>query len=916
MLALPASAAAAGRCGDHPWCDTSLSPGVRADLLLGEMTLEEKISLMAGDDLAGVFTGNPATGTSDGIPRLDIPTVYYSDGPVGPREGRATAMPGPLALASGFDPELARAVGVAIANEVKNKGNDVVHAPTVDIMRTPLAGRTFEGYGEDPFLASALGVAWVQGAQSEGVIANVKHYAPNSQEGQVGAPPLGALVGGRFTVDAVVDERTLREIYLPPFEDAITRGDAGSVMCAYNRINGFPACESPELLQRILRRDWGFDGFVLADYGFAQKSTVASANNGLDLEMPIEGWYSPLALGAAVSSGQVSETTIDERVGNILRTMFRFGLFDREPYPSNDGLIDVAAHAAIAQRVEEQGIVLLENDGALPLEASRLRSIAIVGADAMAYKGGGGSSAVRPFSFTSPRDAIAARAGPGVEIRYDPGRDAGAAATAARGADVALVFVSDHTTEGADKPCIALRCAAPDPAGGGQPGTAGRPDPDALIDAVAAANPNTVVVLETGGPVLTPWVDKVSAVVEAWYPGQEAGAALARVLFGDADPGGRLPVTFPVSEGDIPAAGNPRQYPGVLETAEYSEGVFAGYRHYDERGITPRWPFGHGLSYTSFVLRGLRVEPAAGGGPAATVGATVTNTGSRAGVAVPQLYVGHPSAGVPQPPRQLKGFRKLALGPGESTRVRFRLDRRAFAHWDVAADDWAVAPGCYGVFVGRSSRDLPLRGTVAQSGLPASAARPVGRGVRFSLGGHGGVDVDVLKVARGSRVLRARRVVRRFSGRRASFTWNGRGAGVTDGWYVARIRLRGSGGGAAVRRFALERRRGRFRRRPSFARGPSCDPIRRFSLSRPVFGGRRGAPLGIAVRVSQRARVSLTARRGRRVVRRFRARTVPAGRTRRLRLPAAGLPRGRYTIRVAARRGGGVVRAALGARRL
>ncbi len=692
MTAAPAQAA--GRCGSHPWCDTSLSPERRAALLLAALTPDEKYSLMGGDDLAGVATGNPATGTSDGIPRLDVPTIYYSDGPVGTREGNATAMPAPIALAAGFDSALARQVGVAIADEVRKKGNDVVHAPTVDIMRTPLAGRTFEGYGEDPWLSSRLAVRWIQGAQSQGVIGNVKHFAPNSQEGAPpGAPPLTSAVGSRFVVDARVDPRTLREIYLAPFEAAVKEADVGTIMCAYNRLNGSPACENRELLDRILRREWGFDGFVVADYGFATKSTAGSANNGLELDMPLPFFYSRPNLAAAVASGQVSPATIDLRVGNILRTLFKFGAFDRAGYPANDALIDKAGHDAVARHVEEQGMVLLRNRGMLPLNPSRLKSIAVIGSVADAYKGGGGSSAIKPFSFSTPRAEIARRAGPGVQVRYDDGEDPQRAAAVARGADVALVFASDTATEGVDKESLAT-------------------EDDELVNAVAAANPRTTVVLETAGPVLTPWRERVNAIVEAWYPGQAAGRAIARVLFGDADPGGRLPATFPRRTEDVPTAGDREAYPGVIEV-QHKEGVFVGYRHYDERRLEPAFPFGHGLSYTTFSYRGLRIRK--GRGNTAAVSVEVRNTGRRTGTEVAQLYLGlpEPGAGVRQPPRALKGARKLTLRPGQRRRVGFRLDERALSYWNEGARRWRVAPGCYRVEAGRSSRDIRARGVLA-----------------------------------------------------------------------------------------------------------------------------------------------------------------------------------------------------------
>ena len=729
--AVPGARAAAGRCGDvaeRPWCDASKTPAERTRLLLEAMTLDEKLSLMAGDDLFGVVTGSPSTGTSDGVPRLGIPTLYLSDGPIGPREGQATAMPGPLALASTFDPSLARATGIAIADEVRHKGNDLVHAPTVEPMRTPLAGRTFEGYGEDPLLASLLGVEWIRGAQSRGIIGNVKHFAPNSQEGVQGAPPLTGSVGSRFLADAIVDERTLREIYFPAFEAAVKRAGAGAVMCAYGALNGDFACESEYLLQEVLRDDWGFDGFVIADYGFAMKSTAGSANAGTDLEMPIPGWYMPSNLRAAIAAGQISEATIDARVGAILRTLFRFGFFDRNDYVADDNAIDKAAHADVARRVAARGMVLLQNrDRALPIDARRVESLAVIGEPATTYVEGGGSSAVDPFAFHAPLDAIRARAGSRVDVRYDAGSDTAAAADAARGADAAIVFVRDATTEGSDKPCLALRCGAIDPVGGTAPaGTLGRDDPDALVDAVAAANPRTIVVMLTGGPVLTPWADRVDAVVEAWYPGQEAGPAIASVLFGDADPGGRLPVTFPVDEADIPTAGNPAQYPGIGTRVEHSEGVFIGYRHYDEHGIEPRWPFGHGLSYTTFALDRLRLRRAGG---TVEVSFDVRNTGRRRGIAVPQVYLGLPSPrpDVPQPPRALKGFRSIELEPEERRRVRVTLDPRSFAYYEVASGSWQVAPGCYRVSVGTSSRDTKLRAVIAQGSSCAGSPLKVPR---------------------------------------------------------------------------------------------------------------------------------------------------------------------------------------------
>jgi beta-glucosidase len=711
------TAAAAGRCGDvaqRPWCNTSLSPDARAGSLLGALTNDEKISLLGGDDLFGVSGGaHTHTGTSTGVDRVGLPTVYFSDGPVGPRQGPATAMPTPMGLAATFDRTLAFHYGEVVANEVRSKGNDVVFAPTVNIMRTPLNGRTFEAFGEDPFLDAQTTIRWIQGAQSQGVIANVKHYAANNQEGQdptgrTGMPGsvLGAgLVGLRYLSNSVMDERTLREIYLPHFEAAIKQGKAGSVMCSYNLLNGQYACENTHLLQDILEREWGFNGFVLADYGAAH-NTIASLNNGLDFD-PWPGFaYSPGAVSAAVASGASSQATVDEHVRRILRTLFAFGFFDRAAYVDDDAQIDKQANARTAQKVEESAITLLENRGALPLNASKLKSIAIVGSEADKFKTGGGSGNVRPFFFATPRQAITSRAGPNVKVNVDDGSDAARAAAVAKASDVAIVFAGDYETEGADRQCLTLEC----------PNYNG--DQDALIEQVAAANPNTIVVLETGGPVLTPWRNRVKALVEAWYPGEQAGPAIARVLFGDVDPGGRLPVTFPRQEADLPTAGDPEAYPGVGQDVRYKEGVLVGYRWFDAKGLQPAFPFGFGRSYTSFAYRDLRIRPAAGGALGGTVSIDLVNTGGRTGFEVPQLYLGlpQPGAGLVQPPKQLKGYEKVSLGPGKSRRVTFPLDARSVSYWDVGSNGWKAVRGCYEVMVGRSSRDVLQHGSLSVGG--------------------------------------------------------------------------------------------------------------------------------------------------------------------------------------------------------
>ncbi|MHA7833615.1 MAG: beta-glucosidase [Algiphilus sp.] len=749
-----APGASASRCGDHAWCDTRKSAEARGELLVAAMSLQQKIDYLAGDDPASAASCDPYCGIVNGIPELDIPPIRMNDGPVGVRGGPATALPIPLALAATFDPALARETGAVVGNETRLKGNDLVHAPVADLVRNPLAGRTFETFGEDPLLATRFTVEWTKGLQSEGVLANVKHYLMNTQEGIGGVPPLVAAVGGRSLVNVVIDERTLREIYLPPYEFAVKEADVASMMCAYNLLNGVPACSSPFLLQQLYE-EWGFDGFLVTDYYFAQKDTVQTANTGAVIEMPFALFYQQPLLQLAVQSGQVEEATLDGHLKAVFRTLFRFGFFDRAAYTRDESRIDQQAHAEVARRTVEQGSVLLRNQGALPL-SSDVKRIAVIGLSATERPTGGGSSFVTPFRFKTPLEGIQARAGEGVEVTYTEGRDLQAATDAAAQADVAIVFANALATEGVDKFCLALDCTLADvpdslllnilPTGsdvlnlaldpvlsqspiaetleqafapillGGQPLPVSHRNQDALISTVAAANEKTVVVLQTGGPVLTPWREEVAAILEIWFAGQEVAPALAAILFGDTDPGGRLPVSFPINETDTPVAGDPTRYPGLANQAQHSEGVFIGYRWHDENDIAPAYAFGHGLSYTAFSFEALRVTTQADG--TLQVQARVTNTGARAGWAVPQLYVGlpEPSDSVAQPPAALKGFAKYWLQPGETRALQFDLSKRDLSYWDTGQSDWVLAPGCYRILLGRSSRDLPLQAEHAVNG--------------------------------------------------------------------------------------------------------------------------------------------------------------------------------------------------------
>jgi beta-glucosidase len=714
LLGAAAPAQAAGRCGDHPWCDTALTPDQRADLLVQALTPDERIGLLAGDHFEGVGGGEGThTGNADGVERVGLPSFFQTDGPIGVRQGKATSFPSSMALGSTFDRKLARAYGAAVGNEAKLKGNDLVYGPTINMLRTPLWGRSFETYGEDPYLTARLGVEWIEGLQGQGVMANAKHFAVNNQEGR-GTQPQG-IEGSRYMVDARVDERTLREIYLPQFEAAVREAKAGSVMCSYNKLNGPHACENEPLLKGILRGDWGFKGFVLADYG-ASKHIDTGLRAGLDYEpFPYIDWdggenYTPLNIQLAIATGRTDQGMVDAAAKRLLSGLFAFGFFDRGGYADDDTRIDQTAHTRVARATAERGTVMLKNARALPLDTSKLRSIAVLGVDADAFVNGGGSSDIDPYQFVSPLAAIRDRAGKGVDVRFDRGDDADRAAGVARDSDVAIVVAADASSEGVDKPCLGIDCGrAPN-------------DPTAdvkreeLIEKVTAANPRTIVVLETAGPVLTPWRDKAAALLEAWYPGSVAGPALAAVLFGDAEPGGRLPATFPAREDDGPAGGKPERYPGVNNVVEYSEGVLMGYRWYDSQRIAPAYPFGYGLSYTRFAFRGLKVRKARRG-VGATVTVTVANRGRRTGTAVPQLYVGLPgTADRVQPPRQLKGFGAVSVRRGRTRRVTFRLDERAFSYWDSAAHGWKVAPGCYRLYLGSSSRDIAGRASLPLAG--------------------------------------------------------------------------------------------------------------------------------------------------------------------------------------------------------
>ena len=655
------------------------NPAAQAAALVARMTLAQKVT-----ELHGVVSSQHQRYVP-GLPALGIPPLVITNGPagVGPgdslRQRPATALPAPIGLAASFDPALAYQYGRVIGDEAADLGANVVEAPDVNIVRVPEGGRTFESLSEDPYLTAATGTAETEGIQSRaGVIAEVKHFTAYSQETNRGRP----------ADDNIVSTRVLHEIYLPPFQQALTRGQAGGLMCGYAIVNGHPSCQNASLLSVPLRR-WGFTGLLQSDFGGA-RSTAASANAGLNLEMPAGDYYSAAGVERALHDGTLTVATIDKLLTSRFTAMYAHGLMGAAP--ARTSAIPAQADAGIALRAAEQGIVLLKNSrGVLPLKVAAITRIAVIGPyGGAAMTGGGGSSHVDPLLTVSPVAGLARLARPGTAVSYTTGRSLPAAVAAARRASVAVVMVGDTESEGHDQPGLALT--------GNQ---------DQLVEAVARANPHTVVVVKSGNPLTMPWLAQVPAVLEAWYPGEEDGAAVAAVLFGVADPSGKLPVTFPVSAALTPVS-HRSQFPGAGGKVEYSEGLNVGYRGYDAEGITPLFPFGFGLSYTTFRFSHLSVSQDA---VPATVTATVTNTGRAAGAEVAQLYLGDPKV-AGEPPRQLAGYRRVTLQPGQSAVVRFSLSRHDLSYWDDRANGWVVPSGAFTVYVGDSSAvaGLPLRG--------------------------------------------------------------------------------------------------------------------------------------------------------------------------------------------------------------
>jgi beta-glucosidase len=804
------------------------------------MTLEEQVSILSGED----FWSVPA------ITQLGIGKLRVTDGPNGARGGgslvggvKSAAFPVGIAVGSTWNPDLVREIGTALAHEVKSKGAHMLLAPTVNLHRTVANGRNFECYSEDPALTAELGVAYIEGLQAEGIGASMKHFVGNESEIE------------RTTMSSDIDERTLRELYLVPFEAAVKRAKSWGIMSSYNKINGTYAAENAFTLTKVLHDDWGYDGVVMSDW-FGSRSTAPTVNAGLDLEMPGPTRDRGAKLVAAVQAGEVSGETVRARARNMLRLMLRTGALD-DHRPHQEVADDRPETRALIRRAGAEAAVLLKNDGLLPLDGKG--TLAVIGPNAkVAQIMGGGSAQLNPHYAVSPWDGLVAALGkdavqfaPGCtnhrwepmllgafKVEYFAGKAlqgpvlheetlndfmafwipplgggkvdpfnfsarvtgvftpevSGVHRVGVTSAGYAKVFIDGKLVanawdgwkkgrtffeEGCDevvgeavmqaglahqvmvefcnKPAdnlvfAGMRVGIGKPLGDGDiagaaqvaaacdravvfVGRSGEWDTegsdlediqlpgrqDDLVRAVLKANPNTVVVLQTGGPIEMPWAGQARAVLQAWYPGQEAGNAIADVLLGKAEPGGRLPQTFPVRWQDNPTHSQDRQvYPGLNGHVRYEEGVFIGYRHYDRHGVEPMFPFGHGLSYTSFALSGLKIgQPGPDG--AVQLRVTVSNTGARAGSTVVQVYVCPPTAPVPRPVKELKGFAKVALEAGTSREVTIDLPPRAFAYWDQGAQNWDVVGGLYDIRLGQTSTDLPLNGQVVQAArhLPA-----------------------------------------------------------------------------------------------------------------------------------------------------------------------------------------------------
>ena len=696
-----------------PWMNKSLSPDERADMVLKQMTLDEKIGLVHGEGMPGwgpprpnAWMGNGGAGFVLGVPRLGIPIIQMSDAAYGVRgsaeNGRySTALPANVASAASWDPQAACEYGALIGRELRAQGYNMTLGGGVNLTREPRNGRTFEYLGEDPILAGTMVGNRIKCEQAQHVIGDIKHYAINDQE------------SGRNEVNAIIGKRAMRESDLFAFQIGIEIGNPGAVMCSYNAVNGDFACENKYLLTEVLKTAWKFPGFVLSDWG-GTHSTVKASAAGLDNEEPLDEFYGE-KLKQAVQAGTVPMSQLDDHVRRILRSEFLSGIVD---FPTQKSVVDVDGGFAISRHIAEQSIVLLKNQAnILPLDPAKVHSIAIIGPHAdMGMISGGGSAQVAPeggvspkwqehvWFPTSPMKAVQALA-PEATVKFDSGADPASAAALAKQSDIAIVFAYQWMSEGMDLPNLSL----PE-------------NQDAMIEQVAAANPHTIVVLETGTAVLMPWLDKVDGVVEAWFAGSKGADAVANILFGKVNPSAKLPMTFPLHIADLPhpeliqppahSTGSAAVQHWVLTqptfNVNYDEGLLVGYKWYDAKHKPVLFPFGYGLSYTTYSYADFKVEP---GSDTTTVSFTLKNTGSRDGEEIAEVYATLPDS-ANEPPKRLVGFTKVALKAGESKNVTVTVPRQYLSIYDEKSDQWKLVPGNYTFMAGGSSQELPLTSKV------------------------------------------------------------------------------------------------------------------------------------------------------------------------------------------------------------
>jgi beta-glucosidase len=693
-----------GGNGTCPWVGSTAPVAQRVQQVLNTMDQAEEVTLASGDGTSGYI------GQVNAIPNLCIKSLNMEDGPsgVGDGNGGVTAFPDGESAAATWDPTLIQQEGAAKGAEFAGKGANISLGPTTNLVRDPRWGRTYETYGEDPYLAGQITAAEVQGLQSQGVMADVKHVAAYDQEQY----PNG---GDNETVS----QKALEELYLAPFQSAIKQSAPASFMCSYAVVNSDPSCANADMLQNGLDTQANSGGFVVSDWG-AAGNAVADLESGMDIAMPFSNASD---VQAALTAGTLNQATLNAAIARILTQMFAFGLFDNPATGSLSATVTTAAHQQTALQLGEEGTVLLKNNGILPLNPNPTTktSIAVIGTDggAAVELAGGGSGGVDSSNTVWPLTGIQNAVGPNVTVSYTAGDDNGTtdipqAVSAAQAATDAIVFV--NAPEGEESDLTTLDLSSAD---------------ETMIDDVAAANPHTIVVLNSGSPVVMPWLNNVAGVFENWYGGGETGAAIAALIFGTVNPSGKLPITFPASLSQVPAQ-TTAQWPGTATGPVYSEGVNIGYRWYQSQNITPAFSFGYGLSYTKFAFSNLNVGAFNANGTA-TATATITNTGSVAGADVAQLYVGDPAASQ-DPPEQLAGFQRVTLNPGANATVSFPLTIHDLASWSATDNQWEAQAGTYSIKVGDASNNLPLTGStsLAQTLTGQVAAGAAGAGVSLA----------------------------------------------------------------------------------------------------------------------------------------------------------------------------------------